>query len=202
MAKRKVYLYGHLAEKYGNCFELAVKSVGEAVRALEANFRGFRQDIREGKYQVCRGPIAAFEEADLAHTTQLSEQEVSMKFGEGDFHIRPILDAAGNKGKGWVQIIVGAVLFVAGYFTFGTTSSYGLMLMGMGLSLAFNGVGTLLAPSPEGLDGEQDRPEENKSFLFNGVINTMAEGGAVPINYGKFICGSTVISSAYQAEEL
>lgn len=202
MEKRKVYLYGHLAEKYGSCFELAVGSVSEAVRALEANFRGFRNYIREGYYQVCRGPKPAFEEADLAETDQLSEGEIFMNFGKGDFHIRPILDAAGSKGKNWIQIIVGAVLFVAGIWLGGATSNYGLMLMQMGLGLAFSGVAGLLAPTPDGLSGEQDRPEENKSFLFRGIINTMQEGGVVPLNYGKFLTGSTTITSAYQAEEL
>ena len=61
---RNVFLYGDLAEKYGEVHRFDIGSVGEAVRALEANFPGFKRSIdREANYIVVRGEDLATGEA-------------------------------------------------------------------------------------------------------------------------------------------
>ena len=61
---RKVHLLGEMGEKYGKEFKFVVTSVGEAIRALNANFPGFSKDIKkDGHYNVCVGD---FDEKDTA----------------------------------------------------------------------------------------------------------------------------------------
>jgi len=204
LALRNVYLGGDLGEKFGKVHRLAVASVGEVIRAMECNFPGFKRHIkRNGEYQVCRGPIRVEKEEDLAVSEQLDEDTVKLNFANGDFHITPVLQGAGNKG--WFQVILGAVLIVVGAILIytGVGGPLGGFLVNMGIGLMLTGVATLLTPTPKDPNrGESDRPEENRSFLFNGPVNTMAQGGAIPLVYGRFKKGSTVLSASLQAEDI
>ena len=82
--------------------------------------------------------------------------------------------AAGAAGVG-----TGAVLGVQ-------AASY----LGMGLVLA--GAAAMLTPEVD--DGGGAEAAEN--YLFNGPINTVKQGGAVPLVYGRAIVGSTTISGS------
>ena len=60
----------------------------------------------------------------------------------------------------------------------------------MGLVLA--GAAAMLTPEVD--DGGGAEAAEN--YLFNGPINTVKQGGAVPLVYGRAIVGSTTISGS------
>ena len=66
----------------------------------------------------------------------------------------------------------------------------GASYLGMGLVLA--GAAAMLTPEVE--DGGGAEAAEN--YLFNGPINTVKQGGAVPLVYGRAIVGSTTISGS------
>jgi len=206
LAIRNIYLYGDLGEKFGKIHKLAVSSIGEAIRAMEANFPGFKSHIKkEGQYQVCRGEVLAETEADLEKTEQLNEETVKMNFQTGDFHIAPVIEGADRNGKGWFQIILGIILIVVGAVltAYGVGGPIGGYLINLGIGLVLSGLGTLLTPTPENpTTVEPDRPAENRSFLFNGPVNTMEQGGVIPLVYGRFTKGSTVLSAALQAEDI
>lgn len=193
---RTIHLYGELARLYGDKFKMAVKSLPEAVHALNTFFPGFKQYITDGRFQICRGPIRAEKEEDLQHTQQLTKKDVIMNFGNGDFHITPVLAGSDAKGKGWFQVILGAVITIIGVYT---ENPY---LIALGVSFMIGGVGTLLIKPPNLSPTSTDRPDANKSFQFGGVINTMEEGEGIALTFGRWMCGSLVISSAYEAKEI
>lgn len=202
---RNIHLDGWMAEHCGmKTVKLAVSSVGEAIRALEANFPGIKKKVSEGQFQICRGPIRAEKEEDLKETQQLTAEECGMNFEEGDFHITPVLEGGGESTKGWIMLIVGIILMAISFYYFPAGSYLGQLFMSVGLSLIFGGISDLLTPTPStpADAAESDRPAENKSFLFNSAVNTVEQGGPIPLIYGKFACGSTVISSALQAEDI
>jgi predicted phage tail protein len=58
----------------------------------------------------------------------------------------------------------------------------------------------MLAPQPK-TPGTPDRPENKPSYVFDGPINTAAQGNPVPVCYGRLIVGSQVISAGMVAEE-
>ena len=51
--------------------------------------------------------------------------------------------------------------------------------------------------------GERDASEDRASYLFNGGVNTQAQGGAIPLIFGGPVrVGSTVVSAGISAERL
>ena len=94
-------------------------------------------------------------------------------------------------------------IFGAGLMFFGDS---GLMRT-LGSILFFTGMANALSKPP-------DRPEErvvtnpssdpqalSQSYLFNGPINVVNEGGPVPIGYGRLVVGSQVILSSYEVQQ-
>jgi predicted phage tail protein len=45
-------------------------------------------------------------------------------------------------------------------------------------------------------------PENKPSFLFDGPVNTIAQGHPVPVGYGEMYVGSAVISAGIVTEEI
>lgn len=188
---RVVHLYGDLAEKYGSKHRLNVASIGEAIRALEANYKGFRETIRKkGKYEVVRG--------DTLKDEHLSEETARMNYGKGDFHIAPVVEGAGESG-GIIMTIIGVALLVIAFFI-PVTAPY---LVPLGIGLIAGGVSIMLTPTPNNDDyGEQEDPAERNSFYFDGPTNTMEQGGVIPLVYGRMVVGSTVVSAGIKVESI
>lgn len=180
-------LDGWMQEYTGyNTLKLHAKSVGIGIQLLEANFRGIAQKIRKGMFGI------------LVNGKEISVAEVNMFIpDESVVEIVPIIEGAGNSGKAWAMIIIGAILVVASFYM--PQGSYlGMMMMGIGMSMAFGGIALLLAPSTS-LDSGAGGMDDNKSFLFGGAVNSIEQGGTIGIVYGRFGIGSTVISSALEA---
>lgn len=199
---RTVYLYGSLARKFGKEYRVDVRTVGEALRAIHANDTRFLQEIYDlGEkgygFSVAYGnktPKRPVE--DIEELVQLSNE---------DIHIIPVI--AGAKKEGIGQIILGIVMIVAAVWTggpsaagyFSSTAAQMAVsgaLMNIGVAMAIGGVVQLLAPQPK----DKDKDKEKTSYLFDGAINTMAQGHPVPVGYGEMIVGSAVISAGIDTD--
>lgn len=196
-----ITLHGVLGKKYGRTHMINVTSAAEAMRALEANYRYFSRDIKkDGKYAVIRGGYSA--------KNSLSQEEVFMSFNEPqEWHIVPLIQGAGGKNMGFLQIIIGAILIVASiYFQPAGAVGYSYLMSSsaflMGVALVLSGVATLLSPMPQTFDGAGERADEKPSYLFNGPKNTTEAGGCVPVVYGEHWVGSKVISAGISVEDI
>jgi predicted phage tail protein len=199
---KEIRLYGHLARRFGRVHRFDVRTPAEAVRALRANFPDFAAAVMgfAGKgYRVVCGVERAGLSADaLAHPT-----------GEAIIKIVPVISGA---GRGLGQIIVGAALIGFGVMTGGAGLSLsaawaaggmqvaGMLAANIGLSMVLGGVAQMLSPSPK-TNGTPDRPENKPSFVFDGPVNTIAQGNAVPVLYGQLWVGSQVVSAGLSVEE-
>lgn len=191
---RTIRLYGRLGARFGRQHRLAVKTAAEAVRALCALLPGFEAYMTQSKdrgegYAVFYGK------------QNLSKEELHNPSGSADIRIAPII--LGAKNGGWINVIVGAVViiasFVIDYMTggaFGAATGYSTYIMGAGMILG--GVVQLLTPIPKGR-GAEDRPDNKSSAVFNGAVNTQAQGNPVQVLYGELIVGSAVISAGINA---
>jgi predicted phage tail protein len=106
------------------------------------------------------------------------------------------------------QIIVGAILVVVGYiigyvfFWTGIGPYIGAALVSMGVSMIVGGIVQMLMPAPKS-PYDRDRPDANSSYIFNGPVNTHAQGNPVPVLYGRMTVGSAVISAGiYTNQEM
>ncbi|MCC7413310.1 MAG: tail assembly protein [Gammaproteobacteria bacterium] len=194
-ALRTVRLYGHLGARFGREHRFHVRTAGEAVRACIANFPGFAQAVLAGApgYRIWHG------------TEQLGERDLERP-GAGVIRIVPVI-AGAKDGKGIGQLILGAALIALPFAAPGLAAvsfagtTVGAVATSIGISLALGGISSLLfAPPKPG--GPAERPESRASAIFDGPVNTTAQGHPVPVGYGRLRVGSQVISAGLTVEVL
>lgn len=195
-----VKLYGELRRKYGHLHRFAIRSPAEAIRALIANFPGFEAHM------------AGASDRGIGYKVFVADQplsdinEMRNPTGQSTIKISPRL--LGAKDQGLTQILIGVALVAIAIFqpeflpAFSATGLWSAGTIGaLGFSLALGGVAQMLAPQPKGID-TKEAPGNNPSYLFNGPVNTSAQGHPVPVGYGRMIVGSAVISAGVIAEDI
>ncbi|NBW08341.1 MAG: tail assembly protein [Caulobacteraceae bacterium] len=209
-----VYLYGILKEKFGESFSFDVETPAMAMSGLLHQLQGFRQIISDGNWHVYRG--------ERKPETSLDENELGLLFGsKNEMHLEPALIGRGGKGGKIAKIVIGVALVAAGIYFGGAAGTIGISGLGVtafsvgsvgitygaiaaiGLATALSGVAGLLTPSLK-VDSYTGRPEadQRQSFLFNGAINTNAQGGPIPLIFGRMRVGSVVASAGVAAERI
>lgn len=183
--KRKLYLEGEMAEKFGSELTVNVDNVRDSLRLLEANFPGFRSYLVS-----CAEKDIGFT-IDVADKSVEKEEDLILPLREGDITITPV--PAGSKSGGakiLAAIAIIALTFVVGP---GISASFQALAAGeatigtyltitaatMALNLAMTGIQQLMAPDPA---VDQEAPQ---SYLFNGSQQNVIEGDPVPILYGE-----------------
>lgn len=106
----------------------------------------------------------------------LSKTTLNINLGKQDLHISPVLEGDAITLVAFLvyMLIVLVVCYVACL---------------------------LLAPDPPA-DYDDSELNSKKSFLFSGPTNTMEQGGAIPLVYGRMIIGSTVVSAGVRIESM
>ena len=83
---------------------------------------------------------------------------------------------------------------------FGTASGAFSLAAGagnFGVYLALSGAAEMISPTPTP-DSASDDPN---SFTFNGILNTIRAGVAIPVVYGEIFTGSIVVSAGIDTED-
>ena len=182
---KTIKLYGILAKKFGKQFKLDVANTREAIRALSAQIPGFEKFMLHA-HEHGLG-FAVYQDKH-----NISEYEIDMSTDAAVIKIVPkVIGAGGDNGV--LQVVLGVVLVVAGYFTFGATSPYGMALIGAGVGMAIGGITQMLTPKVEAQDQNQDGNRANKGF--GGAVTTIAQGNPVPILYGQREVGGFIVNA-------
>lgn len=199
-----IKLYGSLGKKFPKENKIQVNSAGEAIRAMEANFPGFRDEIKyDGKYIISRG-------SQLKGSKSIDENEIDMTFDTDTWHILPVPMGYGGKG-GFFSLILGAALIATAFFmpaaAAGTAiftaggATWGGVLMSTGIGLVLGGIAQMLAPSVPNFD-YSNRADERPSYLFNGPVNIGEPGVTIPVVYGESFIGSIFISGSLEVTDI
>lgn len=189
---KTIKLYGILAKKFGKEFHLAVDNTREAMRALSVQVQGFEHFMLHAHEQ-------GLEFAVFQDDQNIGETELDMSTSAKVIKVVPKVKGAG--GNGVLQVILGAILVVVGYFTFGTTSPYGVALIGAGIGTMVGGVAQMLMPQADTLQDEnQDGNKANKGF--GSAVTTVAQGNPVPVLYGQREVGGFIASAGQYPEDL
>jgi predicted phage tail protein len=197
----RVYLEGSIS-KFGT--EFPVKegmSVANIFKLISAQVEGFRNHLIEAA------------ESGIEFTIQhgkdfLGEEDLLLNLAKDDIIITELpAGAKGGGGKILAAIAIAAAVYftggailAAGPVTAGTQTALGaVQLIGYGIAtnLAITGLTELIAPGPE-----VDSADTNQASLFNGPINSVRQGQAIPIAYGEMIVGGTPISASYSSEPI
>lgn len=194
---RTIRLYGKLGARFGRVHRFVCSSTAEAVRALCLMVPGFQQELYEsqGGYAVFIGK------------QNIGEDELHYPPGNEDIRIAPVLTGSGRGGV--FQIVLGAVLVAAAFWTGGASlGAGGVAFSGlagqaafsMGAAMILGGVSQLLVKTPSGITGVES-PDNGASYNFNGPVNVTAQGNPIPVLYGEMITGSVTISGDMYAED-
>lgn len=207
MQVREIRLYGSLGKQFGRVHRFAVDNVAESIRALQANFPDFEKSFLE---------CAEYYRVWIGSDRVQSVDNIGDPVGSSSvIRIAPVV--SGAKG-GLGQILLGAAIIAgaallapvtgggsiawgASAFSVGGLSfTFGNIAM-FGISLALGGISQMLAPQPKS-SGSSDRPESKPSYIFNGAVNTSAQGNPVPVGYGRMIVGSATISAGLSTVDI
>lgn len=186
---KTVLLLGELGKKFGRKIRLDVKTPAEAVRALCANFPDFERHLVDS------------EKRNVAYRVVVGKGDVRVDdlhnpAGNQTIKLVPVIQGAG--GNGLFQTIIGAVLIAASFIPGNPFSG---PMLNAGIAMVIGGTIQMLSPTPKAPDPSES-PENQPSYVFNGAVNTTAQGQPVPIGYGRMIVGSAVISAGITTEEI
>lgn len=207
-----VHLHGDLA-KFGGPFPFDIATPAEAIRALDCAFpKDFARAMRSGSWRLLRG--------DPERGEEIAENALDLRLGRAtDLHIIPVLKGAGGRGGGIGKAILGTALMAvsiiaapagAGIFgsqmgasafsVFGQSISYGNLAM-MGAAMAFNGLSQAISPQVA-TSSQSASADQRASHIFNGAVNTLTEGGPIPLGWGTCRSGGVLISRAVTIEAI
>lgn len=196
---KHVRLHGWLRKKFGRDFLLDINNPAEAVRALCSQLPNFKLALARDTM----GMYVRTQDFDYGRET------FGYPFGSKEvLHIIPAITGA-KAGVG--QILLGAVMLAAAFFTagtalagmsiLGTSVTVGQALTTMGLSMLLGGISQMLFAPPKS-QKPAEKPANQPSYSFNGPVNTVQQGNAVPIAYGEMIVGTQVVSAGIYAENI
>ena len=186
---RKVKLYGALGERFGKEWNLDINSVREATKAIAANNPEFRKEFISSHERGIGYHVMVGDEY------MTDEEHSSYPTGNKEIKIIPVVIGAAfmTGGLSMTSTLAGSVAEIGSL----SMTQSGMMALKFGASLIMSGIGAMLAPTPKPIE-QKDEP---KNYAFSGPVNTVSQGVAVPVCYGKLVVGGAVISSGIQAED-
>jgi predicted phage tail protein len=182
---REVRLYGPLRARFGRSHWLAVQSPAEAIRALCALFKGFREALQGHKGPGYRVWVGEGRQVDARSAETLGISASPLR----PIRIAPVIH--GGKRAGVLQIIVAVVLIVVGAWT-GNGA-----LVQAGVMMLLGGVVALLSPQRT-----KDGADNQTSYIFNGPVNVTTPGAPVPLLIGRVLTGSVVASAGISTDDI
>jgi predicted phage tail protein len=185
MARRvRVHLHGPLAAYHDGVIEVVAETAWEAIEAVTTQVPGFQPSLQSGRQviQIAGHPTV---------TTLRQSLQVD------DLHLMPALVFAKNTGI--IQVLVGSVLIAAGALIPGIAGTpFGMMLIGMGVSMIAGAVVQALSPQPQLNVGTEDNV---RSKYLAGSKNTVQIGTPIPLGYGRRRCGGHLLSVNIDAKD-
>jgi predicted phage tail protein len=188
---RKVFFYGVLADKFGaGPHELYADTLAMMFAGLHSRFPGFKEVFIKHEWAIVRG--------DGETAACFTEEELPMMIGGAtELHLVP-----NTEGSWEVALAAAAYIFEAGTVAYYVAAAVIYIGASLVISYALSSLAAALAPNPQEGDQGTGKKEDHHSFLFSGPQNVIEQGGPVPIVYGEFRTGSTVVSIGVAAEEI
>ena len=183
---KRIILHGVL-EQFGKEFALDVLSCREATHALSMQLPEFKLFMLQAEQNGMRFAVFADEK-------NLGENDIDSVTGASVIHVVPKIMGAGGDAMGWLQVIGGAILVGVGVFVPGMQWA-----IGAGVGLMIGGAASLLMPTPE--LGQQDEDGNMANYGFGGAVTTVAQGNPVPIAIGERYVGGFICSAGIYTED-
>jgi predicted phage tail protein len=189
-----VFLYGELKNKFGGEFRFNINSSKEAFLAINANRKGFLDEIKK---LAAKGVYYRIIVDDNV-INNLKELDVTKPPKE--IHLMPIVWGAG-RNAGIIMAVLAIAAIVAQQYQLlpaiiSKGGAYAAAFTATMAAIAVQGVTMMLYSSPKP-DFNQEVAAGGKSYLFGSKSNNMSQGQAVPVGYGRLLIGSSQVSSNF-----
>lgn len=172
----KVYLHGHLRDRTGrDCIEMEVKSAYEALSHIANRFRTqLKAPLDIGRWRV---RVKNYDTMD----------KLTGAIRHNVLHVYPTFFTGKSK---WTQVVVGAVMVIAGAAMTYFGIPGGEYLVKAGIATMLSGVASILFAPKVSTNTEQ---KTNSKYL-GAIGNTTAAGTRIPFGYGLYKVAGQFIS--------
>lgn len=193
----KIRLHGFLGEKLKKEWNLSVKSVGEAVRAIDALTKNgltnilYQKNKIQARYKIIiNNKIYKNNEGLEDDLSKVKNSSLTIKRKIKTLDIVPVIEGSGKAFDAFLTVI-GIVLMVAGVVVGGP---WGAAMFIAGLGMFSAGISNLLSKPPKTPELES----QSESYLFSGPANVIGEGRPVQVGYGKLRIGSHRVAASFK----
>lgn len=202
--RHAIYFHGTLGSSFGTGpYFVYADTIQEIFKGLTSRFGDtFKDTIVAGNWHILPGTRTT-NQSIIESDSSIDTIEVELPCQHEVLNVYPAITGAGAVARiiiGVVLIIVGVLLYAYGG---GFLAKVGLSVAFAGISTVAGGVVQLLTKTPNLVDysglGQSDR---RQSFLFNGGVNQVEQGGPCPVLYGNFLIGSTIINGSIHVDQL
>ncbi|WP_426994031.1 hypothetical protein [Methylomonas sp. CM2] len=188
---KTIRLFGDI-QRHKAEWRLDVKTVSEALRAIDVQRDGFLAECDAGRY------VALLIDLDDNQMSRAVTTETAYHpWAHEELWILPTVG-----GELPVPVIAAAFVAITGV----TVANFTLIatLVNTALSMAFSAVANVITAKKQNVTAsQQERPEAKPSFIADGVVNLTAAGHAHPILFGEVRdCGCMILSSDYWVEDI
>jgi predicted phage tail protein len=173
-----VHLHGPLATQFGKVWDLDIRSVREAVHAIDCMTGKFRAAIMELDakglvFKVSTSTGHELDDGSIGHDVT----------GAQRVDILPVVRGS----SAGTRFVVGAILVATAVYTASP------LLLNAGVALMLGSVVEWLTPVPKKAD--ENGSSSGQSWSISGPTNTVEQGQPVPIVYGEVLTGGYVVSA-------
>lgn len=181
----RIFIHGKLGKAFGECHQVKIEKKIDAVKAIDANRRGFKKTI-----------LAAFKSG--VNYDLIDPKNPEKKFTTIDDYLNEpapeelhIIPEVGGSGP-----LIPVFLFLGKAATaVGTFLGSGSFLANLAVGIILQGIQMLLFPAPKGPAAQKPESKvDQSSYLFSSLDNNSVQGFAIPLVYGELRVGSNVIS--------
>lgn len=190
-----VFLEGQLGAHISKEWKLGVRTVSDALRAIQANTGNFLGSVIRNKNQY----VVMVDGQPVENTTSLH-----MKVKKS-IHIIPVLAGGAVFWPAFIKAVAAVANFLADYWAWYAAAGEGvqfaiaaLIVIG-GYALISYGISLLVESIMGGGEGDS---RSTSSYVFMGPENVSSQGDAVPIAYGRLLVGSKIISVSMSSTDL
>lgn len=194
---KTIKLSGSLGRRFGVFHRFAIDSFPEAIRAMSYQVPGFKDFMNS--YVGKRMKFSLFVDGK------------NVGFGNDDAlkcakEIRIIPIPTVSKNGGLMQVVVGAAIMVAAFYTGGASlaamGAFSSAAFMAGSAVALGGVVQMMSPQPSGMKMASQSAENRPSYAFGGAVNTTAAGYPLALPYGERTNGGAIWSAGAYSEDI
>lgn len=177
-----IYLHGELRNKFGSEFKLEISSLKEAFLAINANRKGFLNEIKKLALNSVHYRVIV-DDYVIQHP-----KEAEIKKVPKEIHIVPIIWGSGTETIAALASMLEAYMAAETAYLVATATVYIIA------AVAIAGAMMILFPDSKP-DFNQEVQAGSKSYLFGNKPNNTSQGQAVPVGYGRLLIGGSQISA-------